>query len=292
MADSVGLSDRCIITWIVVATSDHPTPERTVDTVRTQIESMAMSYAFPIANRLCDLAWKSAPKGQWTCPSCGESGPFAPHLSIGGVRRHARCPHCRASERHRLAFHAFNERVAPSVSGTAPRILHFAPEPTTAEWLVELGGTYETADLFMEGVDHRVDIADLPFEDRTYDIVWASHVLAVIKDDHQALSEIRRILCAGGVAVLPIPILGGETIDYPESVAGECDNWHGPGWDYEERFRAHFDRFEWFHSSDAPATSQTFLYEDRSRWPSRAYPYRQPTAGKRHPDGIPVCWAD
>jgi len=260
--------------------------------VREQAEKFAMSYAFPVANRLCDVAWGLAPGGRWSCPACGESGAFAPHLSIGGVRRHSRCPHCRASERHRLAYHAFHERIAPSYVGTSPLIIHFAPEPTAAEWLTSLDGAYETADLFVEGVDHQVDIADLPFENDSYDIVWASHVLAVIQDDHKALDEIGRILRPGGVAILPIPILGAETIDYPEAVAGECDNWHGPGWDYEERFRAHFDRFEWFHSSDAPPTSQTFLYEDRSQWPSRAYPYRTSTAGHVHPDGIPICWVD
>lgn len=36
---------------------------------------------------------------------------------------------------------------------------------------------YETADLYAEGVNYRVDIQKLPFSDSAYDIVYASHVI-------------------------------------------------------------------------------------------------------------------
>ncbi len=251
-----------------------------------------MNFVVPATNKLADVGWKHLPGHQWSCPCCENQGAFSPSVAIGGMRRHARCPHCGASERHRLALHAFQELIAPSFEGRNPHILHMAPEATAASWLRSMSTEYETADLFMPDVDHQVDIANMPFATGSFDLVWASHVLAVIEDDMKALAEVRRILRPGGVAVLPIPILGQTTVDYPEAVPGECNNWHGPGWDYELRFRAHFDRFEWFRSEDAPQSSQTFLYEDRTKWPSKTYPYRQASPGNRHSDAIPICWVD
>lgn len=189
-------------------------------------------------------------------------------------------------------MHAFEQVIEPHFAGAEPRVLHVAPEVSIEASLRSLGGSYETGDLFMPNVDHVIDLTDLPFEDQSFDVVWASHVLAVIQDDRKALSELRRILRSGGVAVLPIPILGSETIDYPHSVPGECDNWHAPGWDYHDRFAEYFDQVTWYRSEEAPAESQTFLLENRSRWPTATFPYRTPTSGTSHPDGIPMCWVD
>lgn len=241
-------------------------------------------------NRVIDVGWSFAPGGRWFCPCCNRKTQLSPTISLGRPRRYSRCPHCGASERHRLAYHAFEEHLRPAFGGRSPDVLHFAPEAMIGRLLKEIANTYETADLYMPGVDHVVDLADLPFADESYDLLWASHVLAIIKDDRRAISEIRRVLRPHGVAVLPIPILGDQTIDYPTSVSSEWGNWHGPGWDYEKRFQEAFNKVEWYRSTDAPARSQTFLYEDRSRWPTPTYPYRRPSPGAVHEDGIPICW--
>ena len=68
----------------------------------------------------------------------------------------------------------------------------------------------------MENVDFKVDLTDLPFSDSSYDFVFASHVLEHIQNDHDALAEIKRVLRPGGIAVLPVPIIGAPTVEYPE----------------------------------------------------------------------------
>jgi hypothetical protein len=57
------------------------------------------------------------------------------------------------------------------------KVLHFAPEEAFKRIFSRRFQQYETADLFMRGVDHKVDIRNLPFKDATYDFVFASGVL-------------------------------------------------------------------------------------------------------------------
>ena len=57
----------------------------------------------------------------------------------------------------------------------------------------------------------RMDLTalDLPSEDR--DLVIAYHVLEHIRDDAAAMSEIHRVLKPDGVALVEVPVSGGDT---------------------------------------------------------------------------------
>ena len=107
----------------------------------------------------------------------------------------------------------------------------------------------------MKAVDHRVDILDLPFEDGSYDFVFASHVLEHIRDDRKAIKEIRRVLRPNGMAVLPVPIVCDKTIEYPEANCYEADV-RAPGPDYFERYKEYFGRVEVYASESFPPKYQ------------------------------------
>ena len=47
-------------------------------------------------------------------------------------------------------------------------------------------------------------------------MVFASHVLEYVKNDKQAIKEIKRVLRPGGLAFLPVPMLHDKTIDFDE----------------------------------------------------------------------------
>jgi SAM-dependent methyltransferase len=149
---------------------------------------------------------------------------------------------------------------------------------------------YETADLFMSGVDHHVDIRDLPFEDATYDFVFASHVLEHIREDMRAIREIRRVLRPKGIAVLPVPIVCEKTIEYPDANPYEAGHMRAPGVNYFERYKECFERVEVWSSASVPEKWQPFIYEDRTSWPTRECPLRLPMQGYRHQDFVPVCY--
>jgi ubiquinone/menaquinone biosynthesis C-methylase UbiE len=169
-------------------------------------------------------------------------------------------------------------------------MLHFAPEPFFRDFFSQRFGQYETADLSMEGVTHKVDLQQLPFANSTYDFVFASHVLEHIPDDERAISEIRRILKPSGIAILPVPIVAEKTIEYPEPNPYETYHVRAPGKDYFDRYKRHFSKVENFSSDTLPQKYQLFVYEDRTQWPSKECPLRPAMQGEKHSDVVPVCY--
>ena len=169
-------------------------------------------------------------------------------------------------------------------------MLHVAPEKFFRPMFSRRFCRYETADLFAKGVDHKVDIRNLPFEDATYDFVFASHVLEHIREDEKAIKEIRRVLRPNGIAVLPVPIVCEKTIEYPEANAYEAGHVRAPGVDYFDKYREYFARVEVWSSDSVPNKYQPFIYEDRARWPTAECPLRPPMEGRRHADFVPLCY--
>ena len=86
-------------------------------------------------------------------------------------------------------------------------LIHFAPERSLSAISRNSIAEHRTADLAEINVDYHVDIRSLPFANGTFDCVYASHVLEHIREDRVALSEIRRILKPGGLAILPLPFV-------------------------------------------------------------------------------------
>ena len=249
------------------------------------------NYARAIRNRirLVLLNAREPHKERFECVVCGYEGPFIDMARPTGIRRHAMCPACSSLERHRLQFLVIDQ-VLKSRNAAQLKMLHFAPEPCFRDLFSSRFGRYETADLEMNDVDHKADLLKLPFADASYDFVFASHVLEHIRDDKQAISEIRRILRPDGVAILPVPIVAYSTIEYPTPSPGEGYHVRAPGLDYFERYERYFARVDRISSETVPNKYQPFLYEDRSIYPTPACPWRPSMTGDRHVDIVPVCY--
>lgn len=231
----------------------------------------------------------SSQEPQFECPICGYRGPFLDKVTHNGIRKHARCPNCSALERHRLQFLVLQEILRAQRTAHL-KMLHVAPEAFFREFFSQRFGQYETADLKMKGADHIVDLQCLPFNDHTYDFVFASHVLEHIPDDHKAISEIRRILKPNGMAILPVPIYSGKTVEFSELDPSEFGHVRAPGLDYFDRYERHFSKVERFDSGCQPEKYQVFVYQEDSRASNTeslslpATPYRKLT------DVVPVCY--
>jgi SAM-dependent methyltransferase len=226
---------------------------------------------------------------KFECPVCSYTGPFFDVADPTGLRKHALCPRCGALERHRLQFLAVNDLLKNRRTADL-KMLHFAPEPFFQPFFSKQFGQYETADLSMTGVDHNVDLQQLPFDDCTYDFVFASHVLEHVSHDEKAISEIRRVLRPNGIAILPVPLLGEKTVEYPAPNPNEWDHVRAPGLDYFTKYDRYFSRVDKVRSDSLPAKYQLFIYEDRSKWPTKNYPSRLPTQGEKHIDVVPICY--
>ena len=132
-----------------------------------------------------------------------------------GIRKHAKCPKCGAFERHRLQKLVL-AKLSKRYEFSKMNILHFAPETHIRQYFQENFESYHSADLFMNNVDFKEDLRRLKFDKAKYNFVFASHILEHIKEDMNAISEIRRILTPNGIAILPVPIISEKTTEYPE----------------------------------------------------------------------------
>ena len=135
----------------------------------------------------------------------------------------------------------------------------------------------------------RKRITQLTFRDNTFDFVFASHVLEHVKDDLRALSEVRRVLKPGGVAILPVPIIGAKTVEYPGVNKHENQHVRSTGEDYYNKYSSYFSKVELYKSPDFDEKYQLYVYENRNRR-RRASPLRPLVQGQRHVDIVPVCF--
>lgn len=233
---------------------------------------------------------KNQNKPAFLCPLCRYKGPFKDLKADVGTRLHAQCPKCGALERHRLQYLVI-DHIMRQINAGELKMLHFAPEPFFSTLFAKAFGVYETADLCMKGVDHRVNLLDLPFKDSSYDFIFSSHVLEHIDDDIQALNEIHRVLSPNGIAILPVPIVCTHTVEYPEPNPNEFGHVRAPGFDYFDRYDQVFSSVDRLDSESFNPQHQLYLYEDRTAWPSKSCPLRPPMQGEKHIDIVPVCYA-
>ena len=55
------------------------------------------------------------------------------------------------------------------------------------------------------GIVHHGNVCDLPFEDASLDLVLATDIIEHVENDGLALSEMARVLVAGGSALMTVP---------------------------------------------------------------------------------------
>lgn len=229
-----------------------------------------------------------AKRQAFNCPICSYTGPFIDTGPTSCRMFDDQCLWCGALSRHRIQYCALEEFfLTYDCRGKAA--IHFAPESHLSRYIRPRFAIYHTADLNPEGVDFRADLRDLPFGDRSYDFLYASHVLEHIDDDQRALSEIRRVLRPGGVAILPVPIIGAKTVEYPYPSPAEAFHVRAPGLDYFDRYVAGFNRVEVKSSPDYPERFQLYIYENRASFPRETMPFRPVVEGYKHLDYVPIC---
>ncbi len=148
------------------------------------------------------------------------------------------CSVCGASDRERLYAYWLKQKLEKQVG---LKMIHFAPEHTLSNWIKQnYKFKYETADLMMEGVDHKVDMLDMPFEDTSFDAFICSHVLEHVDDDKKAVSELYRILKPNGWGILMAPVCTAIThTQEDKSHTTEEERWRYYGQNDHVRLYSH-----------------------------------------------------
>lgn len=230
-------------------------------------------------------------KKKFVCPLCNYHGPFRDDSpSSGGRTPHSHCPRCGSNVRMRLQYLVV-ERLRKRFRLSEFTVYHFSPEKAMSIYFKNIFGGYLSAGISDEPVDCPADLTALPFADGSCDFIFASHVLEHIQNDKKAITEIERVLRRGGIAVLPVPIVQQNTVEYPEPNPNETDHVRAPGLDYFDKYQKVFSKVEVFRSEDFDPQFQLWNYEDRTTFPTKDSPLKRAMPGERHPDFVPVCFA-
>lgn len=169
----------------------------------------------------------------YDCPLCDYSGPLDPFFGATAIRFDAQCPRCGSRERHRFLKLWMDYDPRASKLGD---MLHFAPEPELADVLLPRCKSYRTADITIGRADLVLNIEAIELPDESIDTVMANHVLEHV-NDRKALSEIRRILRPGGLAILTIPITASWNKSYEDpAIKGKAGRFRHFGQDDHVRY--------------------------------------------------------
>lgn len=140
----------------------------------------------------------------------------------------------------------FLQRKTDFFDGKPKKMLHVAPEPFfKTRFEKQIGADYLTADLHRGRAMVEMDITDIQYADRSFDVVYCSHVLEHVPDDRKAMREFHRVLKIDGWAILLVPIISEQTYEDPSIVEpeerlkafGQEDHIRKYGPDYVDRLR-------------------------------------------------------
>ncbi|MFC4872919.1 class I SAM-dependent methyltransferase [Negadavirga shengliensis] len=159
------------------------------------------------------------------------------------ARENALCPNCLALERHRLMWLFLKKET--SFFSKKLRVLHIAPELCFLDRFEKLPNLeYVTGDLESPLAKVKMDIHEIPFPDKSFDVVFCNHVLEHVEDDLRACWEINRVLKPNGWGIIQSPVYDLEkTLEDPnitsakerERVFGQRDHVRKYGKDYAQR---------------------------------------------------------
>ena len=144
-----------------------------------------------------DIVSSDMVKPSYTCTIC--DGHNFEAFNSDKLRR---CSECGSVERTRTIPKLFSEDV--NINFSSAKILHISPSIPERKLFRKYNANVTTIDIRPECRTNIVaDICNMPeVESESYDVVFANCVLNHVYDDKMALSEIKRVLCSGGMALL------------------------------------------------------------------------------------------
>ena len=132
------------------------------------------------------------------CPCCGVTlKRFVAYPSLY-------CPRCGSYERHRLLALYLDRR--PDLLAPPLDLLQVSPDRPLERFLDLDGVNRISIDVDNPTVDARMDVHELTFADRSFDVVLCCAVLDVVADQPRALAELKRVLRRGGAAIFQVAV--------------------------------------------------------------------------------------
>lgn len=129
------------------------------------------------------------------------------HLeTVGSDIENYLCPSCKSNDRERH-LKMYIEATGILEGKKNLRVLHFAAESTLLAYFRRYDiEVHVRADLFPKSrTFERINIQNIPYDDESFDLVIANHVLEHVDDLEAALTQINRVLKPDGLAILQTP---------------------------------------------------------------------------------------
>jgi SAM-dependent methyltransferase len=142
------------------------------------------------------------------------------------------CSKCQSNDRDRL-YALYFDKILTGLNNHIG-LLDIAPSPALTQFLIRKKNiSVRTADLYMEGVDDRVDITNMiQYKDSSFDVFICSHVLEHIENDIKAMQELFRVTKPGGWGIAMVPInLGLKEVYEDDIIIEPADRWKHFGQD-------------------------------------------------------------
>ena len=125
---------------------------------------------------------------------------------IAGYGPNVYCPNCMSKNRERLVLAVLQHTLTIDNK----KILHFSPEKNLHNYLATKANVTSVDIIpgFYKKIDSSITYADatnLQFENESFDMIIANHILEHIPEDIIAMKEMYRVLNTGGMAILQVP---------------------------------------------------------------------------------------
>lgn len=154
------------------------------------------------------------------------------------------CPRCGSLGRLRIDWLFLTQRT--DLCEGAKRLLHIAPEVCLERPLRRMANiSYLSADYDSVLAMEQMDLTDIKYPDRSFDVIICNHVLEHVTDDRRAMREILRVLRSGGWALLQVPIDRSRQTTFEDAsitdrrervrIFGQYDHVRVYGQDYPQR---------------------------------------------------------
>lgn len=158
------------------------------------------------------------------CPYCGWHG--FKFLPAGAAETPNRlCPRCRSLERYRMLLLLLQKE---DVFKNPIRLLDLAPRECFSNYAKTIPHiTYISSDLNSNNAMVWSDLTKMGMAKDSFDLVICPHVLEHISNDHDAFSELYRLLSPTGFGLLMVSISGNATFELPAALPEDNDRLFG-----------------------------------------------------------------
>ncbi|MDR2457469.1 MAG: class I SAM-dependent methyltransferase, partial [Clostridiales Family XIII bacterium] len=145
-------------------------------------------------------------KSENICPICNREIKKFRFVSV--------CPYCLATDKQRVFIHYLKNHME-LLKKNGKNIL-ITPWEQDKKFFTDMQISYLISEYPENGKDLSLDLTNISLEDKSVDLIWASHILEHIPNDKKAINELARVIHPKGKVFIAIPETDNLEITYED----------------------------------------------------------------------------